>query len=102
MSANHKTGLLGLLVVMRQLTASPPVKHDTGDHEHSRQRQRLREHFRGSPLAGFLHALSPGFGHDSSLRESACDGQIFTRKHPATSIRFDESPLSEYRPLQDR
>src|SRR5215211_8652305 len=30
------------------------------------------------------------------------DGQIVYSEHPATSIRFDESPLSEYRPCQGR
>src|SRR5882757_5618508 len=33
---------------------------------------------------------------------SAHDGYHWYSEHPATSIRFDESPLSEYRPSQSR
>ena len=60
----------------------PRVEDEAGDDDHGRHRQRLRERFRGRLFGGFLHALSPGFGHDSSLRESACDGQIYTRNTP--------------------
>ena len=91
---------------------SPHIKDKAGDDEHCRHRQRLRERFRGSPFGGFLHALlprhghprlgHPTFGHDSSLREHAHDGQMFYSEHPTTSIRSDESPLSEYRQSQTR
>ena len=82
---------------------SPPIEHKTGDDEHCRHRQRLRERFRGRPFGGFLHAVLPRPGHDSSPRESACDGQIFfTRNTPRRVFALIESPLSEYRPCQGR
>jgi hypothetical protein len=81
---------------------STHIKDKAGDDEHCRHRQRLRERFRGSPFGGFLHALLPRPGHDSSLREHARDSQTLYSEHPTTSIRSDESPLSEYRRCQTR
>src|ERR1700712_4359712 len=48
----------------------PYVEDDTGDDEHCRHRQRLRERFRGCPFGGFLHVQLPRLGHDLSSRET--------------------------------
>jgi hypothetical protein len=50
-----------------------------------------------------INARERALGRDSSLRgERQRRTDIAYSEHPATSIRFDESPLSEYRPFQDR
>src|ERR1700720_4045284 len=43
----------------------------------------------------------PRLGRDSSLPAKA-RRSVFYSEHPTTSIRFDESPLSEYRLCQGR
>ena len=53
----EKSGLLRRFA--RRNAISPHVKHEAGDDEHCRHRQRLRKRIRGSPLGGFLHAYSP-------------------------------------------
>src|SRR3954466_8950334 len=79
------------------------VKHDAGDDEHRRHRQHLRKRFRGRPLGGLLHTCLPRLSGVSHRRPRRLDGSVdFYSEHPATSIRFDESPLSEYRPCQGR
>src|ERR1700704_1185928 len=45
-------------------------------------------------------SLDSGMSHRRPRRLDGSDG--FYSEHPATSIRFDESPLSEYRPFQGR
>src|SRR5258708_31196871 len=72
----------------------PHIKHKAGDDEHRRHRQRLRKHFRGRPLGGFLHAVLPRLGRESSLPAKACDSIYLYSEHPTTSIRFDLSPHS--------
>src|SRR6266849_4882205 len=59
------------VALLLAMTASPPVKDNAGDDEHCRHRQHLRKRFRGRPLGGFLHAVLPRPGRDSSLRENA-------------------------------
>jgi hypothetical protein len=93
-----RRGTAGWIASSRSLVAmtvsgspSPPIEDKTGDDEHRRHRQRLRERFRGGPFGGFLHAVLPR--HDSSLRESASDGQTFYSEHPTTSSP-DLSPHS--------
>jgi hypothetical protein len=103
---------------------SPEIEDEAGDDEHSRHRQRLRKHLRGRPLGGFLHAFSlahdppkcerfggscvvnnareRALGRDSSWPAKARRPICFYSGHPTTSIRFDESPLSEYRLFQGR
>ena len=51
----------GLLrrIRVHQMAASPRVEDDAGDDEHGRHRQHLREHFRGRPFGGVLHADLP-------------------------------------------
>ena len=71
------------------MTALPPVKDNAGDDEHCRHRQHLRKRFRGRPLGGFLHAVLPRPGRDSSLRENARTTATVYSEHPATSIRLD-------------
>src|SRR3954464_12046467 len=45
-------------------------------------------------------SLDSGMSH---RRPRRLNGSVdFYSEHPATSIRFDESPLSEYRPCQGR
>ena len=73
---------------------SPPIKDDAGDDKHCRHRQHLRKRFRGRPLGGFLHAVLPRLGRDSSLRENAQTTAMVYSEHPATSIRLDLSPHS--------
>jgi hypothetical protein len=52
-------------------------------------------------VASFMHvSLDSGTSHRCPGRPTT--RSIFYSEHPATSIRFDESPLSEYRPLQAR
>src|SRR5258708_11037780 len=74
--------------------ALPHIKHKAGDDEHRRHRQRLRKHFRGRPLGGFLHAVLPRLGRESSLPAKACDSIYLYSEHPTTSIHFDLSPHS--------
>ena len=84
--------------------SSPPVEHKTGDDEHCRHRQHLRECFRGRPLCGFLHAVLPRPGRDSSLRERANDGWNSTRNTPRRvfaltsphSANIDRARLEQY------
>ena len=85
---------------VRAARASPPMEDDAGDNQHCRHRQHLRERFRGRPLGGFLHAVLPRLGRDSSLREGASESQSFTRNTPRRLFALIESPLSEYRPCQ--
>jgi hypothetical protein len=91
-----------------KVTVLPHVEDKTGDDEHCRHRQHLRNCSRGRPFGGFLHAVLPRLGHprfgrDSSLRgERQRQTDIVYSEHPTTSIRLYESPLSEYRRLQDR
>src|SRR6478672_10921484 len=87
---------------LRDARHSPPVEHEAGDDEHRRHRQHSRERFRGCPLGGFLHAILPRLGHDSSLARERPRWPDLYSEHPMTSIRFDESPLSEYRQRQRR
>src|ERR1700688_1487662 len=70
---------------------SPPVEYKTGDDEHCRHRQHLRERFRGRPFGGFLHADLPRLGHwtwaldlgtTHRCAKSACDGRFLTRNTP--------------------
>src|SRR4249920_1352462 len=87
---------------------SSPVEDNTGDDEHCRHRQRLRERFRGRPFGGFLHVQLPrldsldlGMAHRRA-KHAHTTANDFYSEHPATSIRSDESPLSEYRQSQNR
>src|SRR5882757_349862 len=52
------------------------------------------------PFSLDLGALDLGMSHRCPGRPDNSD--IFYSEHPATSIRLDESPLSEYRRHQDR
>jgi hypothetical protein len=75
--AKHRTRNLeipGLLLTHHPgmtLTLSPRVKNKAGDDEHCRHRQHLRKHFRGRPFGGFLHAVLPRLGRESSLPAKA-------------------------------
>jgi hypothetical protein len=52
-------------------------------------------------VASFMrNSLDLGVTHHRAA--STPDGHHFYSEHPTTSIRFDESPLSEYRPSQVR
>ena len=88
-----------LLALVR---SSPPVEDDAGDDKHGCHRQHLREHFRGRPPGSVLHAVLPRLGHNSPLPAKARRSGWLYSEHPTTSIRFDESPLSEYRLCQGR
>jgi len=51
-------------------------------------------------VASFISfSLDPGVTHRCA---NAREGQIYDSEHPTTIIRFDESPLSEYRRRQGR
>ena len=52
-------------------------------------------------VASFM-PISLDLGMTHRCAKTRCDGQILYSEHPTTSIRFDESPLSEYRHCQDR
>jgi hypothetical protein len=91
LTANQES-IRDAVAVLRR--SSSPIEDKTGDDEHGRHRQHLRERFRGRPFGGFLHIVLPGPGHDSSLRESANVGRSFYSEHPSTSIRFRLSPHS--------
>src|SRR6202171_5613960 len=52
-------------------------------------------------VASFM-PVSLDLGVTHRCARSACDGHHFYSEHPATSIRFVESPLGEYRPCQVR
>jgi hypothetical protein len=53
------------------MTVSPRVNNKAGDDEHCRHRQHLREHFRGRAFGGFLLAVLPRLGRESSLPAKA-------------------------------
>ena len=84
------------------LKPSPCVEYETGDNEHCSHRQHLRKRLRGQPLGGFLHAILPRPGRESSLPGEGLDGSIFLLGTPLDDIRFDDSPVSEYRQCQNR
>ncbi len=51
-----------------------------------------------APLVASFMPYLPGLGRDSSLRATRAPTVLFCySEHPTASIRFDESPLSEYR-----
>src|SRR3954451_4932733 len=86
----------------RLLRPLPPVKHAAGDEEHRADGQRVRKCFRGRLLGGFLHAVLPDeWARLIVARERLRRSDLYS-EHPTTSIRFDESPLSEYRQPQTR
>src|SRR3954447_11874644 len=85
-----------------RLRPLPPVKHEAGDEEHRADGQRVRKCFRGRLLGGFLHAVLPDeWARLIVARERLRRSDLYS-EHPTTSIRFDESPLSEYRQPQTR
>jgi hypothetical protein len=86
----------------RNMRCLPRIKDQAGDDEHSRHRQHLRERFRGRPFTGFLHAVLPRPGHDSSLRENANGDQFFTRNTPRRVFAGLSPHSCEYRPCQAR
>src|ERR1700738_172455 len=52
-------------------------------------------------VASFM-PFSLDLGMTHRLRASACEWPDLYSEHPTTSIRFDESPLSEYRRWKGR
>src|ERR1700675_2436655 len=53
-------------------------------------------------VASFMsNSLDLGMAHRCAKRAHTTANDFYS-EHPATSIRFDESPLSEYRPSQNR
>jgi hypothetical protein len=57
----------------------------------------LRKRLRGQPFGGFLHAILPRPGRESSLPGEGLDGSnIFTRNTPRR-YSLDDSPVSEHR-----
>jgi hypothetical protein len=87
---------------VRDIRYLPRIKDKTGDDEHSRHRQHLRERFRGRPFTGFLHAVLPRLGHDSSLRGCANGDQYFTRNTPRRVFAGLSPHSCEYRQCQAR
>src|SRR5664279_3953121 len=49
-----------------------------------------------------LDLASQDLGATHRCADAPATVRYFYSEHPATSIRFDESPLSEYRPCQNR
>ena len=82
--------------------SSSRIKDKAGDDEHGRHRQHLRKRFRGRLFGGFLHAVLPRSGHDSSLRGSANDVRNFTRNTPRRVFAGLSPHSREYRPSQGR
>ena len=80
----------------------PPVEDHTGDDEHCRHRQHLRERLRGRPFGGFLHSFSLDSGTSHRCPQRLDGSVIFTRNTPRRVFASIESPLSEYRPCQNR
>jgi hypothetical protein len=84
------------------MRCSPRIEDKAGDDEHCRHRQHLRERFRGRPFTGFLHAVPPRPGRDSSLRENANGDQYFTRNTPRRVFAGLSPHSREYRRSQAR
>ena len=87
---------------VRDTRPLPRIKDKAGDDEHGRHRQHLRKRFRGCPFGGFLHAVPPRPGHDSSLRQSANEVHNFTRNTPRRVFAGLSPHSGEYRRSQAR
>ena len=72
----------------RRLIPLPRVEDKAGDDEHGSHRQHLRKRFRGRPFGGFLHAILPRPGHESSLPGEGLMAQMFLLGTP-----LDENSL---------
>ena len=85
----------------RERRPSPGIKDDARDNEHRCHRHHLRHHprkrLRCRPFGGFLHAILPRPGHESSLPAKASIAQMFLLGTPLDDIRLDDSPVTEYR-----
>jgi hypothetical protein len=65
-------------------------------------RHHPRKRLRCRPFGGFLHAILPRPGHESSSPAKASIAQMFLLGTPLDDIRFDDSPVTEYRQCENR